>query len=167
MTTPETRPSITAEARLNDRLEILELTGRLGLLVDAREWSMLEQLFTDPVDIDYTSLNGGEPSQITPSVLIGGWQAVLDQLQATQHLIANQVIAFDASDEATCAANVIGTHVLPNMAGGPIWTVGGRYDYGLHRTPDGWRIAALTLTVQWATGNQHIMQLAAAGAPSA
>jgi len=31
-----------------------------------------------------------------------------------------------------------------------------------HPAPDGWRIAALTLTVRWATGNQHIMQLAAA-----
>ena len=52
----------------------------------------------------------------------------------------------------------------PNASGGPIWTVAGRYDFALHRSPDAWRIAGLTLTVQWATGNQQIMQLAASQA---
>jgi hypothetical protein len=28
----------------------------------------------------------------------------------------------------------------------------------VRRTADGWRLAALTLTVAWATGNQAIMQ---------
>jgi hypothetical protein len=50
--------------------------------------------------------------------------------------------------------------VLPNASGGPVWTVGGRYDFRLERTPAGWRIAGLTLIIRWATGNQHITQLA-------
>jgi hypothetical protein len=29
------------------------------------------------------------------------------------------------------------------------------------RTADGWRIAVLVMTPDWATGNQHIMTLAA------
>lgn len=70
------------------------------------------------------------------------------------------MIALDG-DEASCATNVQGTHVLPNAGGGPIWTVGGRYDFRLRRTSSGWRIAAMTLTVKWATGNQQIMELAA------
>jgi hypothetical protein len=146
---------------LADRFEILELTSDMGLLVDARKWDSLEQLFIDPVNVDYTSLNGGEPQTIAPAELITGWRQVLDHLEATQHLIAGQVIVLDG-DHATCAANVQGTHVLTNPSGGPIWTIGGRYDFGLKRTPDGWRIRALTLSVRWATGNQHIMQLAGA-----
>lgn len=63
-------------------------------------------------------------------------------------------------DEATCSANVQGTHVLTNATGDSHWTVGGRYDFRLARTTAGWRISALTLTVQWARGNQHIMALA-------
>jgi hypothetical protein len=46
-----------------------------------------------------------------------------------------------------------------------MWTVGGRHDYRLKRTVDGWKIAALTLTIQWATGNMHIVTVAAAGQP--
>ncbi len=48
--------------------------------------------------------------------------------------------------------------MLPNDAGGPHWTVAGRYDFDLLRMPMGWRIAGLTLTVVWATGNQQIMR---------
>ena len=147
---------------LADRLEILELTSSFGLLIDARDWDALERLFDDTVQVDYTSLNGGDPQSTTPGELIGGWRGVLDQLDATQHLIAGHVIVLDG-DHATCGAAVQGTHVLGNASGAPIWTVGGRYDFGLVRTAAGWRIRALTLTVQWATGNQHVMQLAAAG----
>jgi hypothetical protein len=146
---------------LQDRLDILELTGRLGLMVDARDWAALADLFTDPVEVDYTSLNGGTPQNLKPADLLGGWRQVLDHLDGTQHLIAGQVTSLDG-DHATCAATVQGTHVPTNATGGPIWTVGGRYDFGLLRTPPGWRIAALTLTVHWATGNQHIMQIAGA-----
>lgn len=141
---------------MNDRDEIIELTSNLGLLADARDWSGLQALFADPVDVDYTSLNGGEPQTVSPSELIGGWSDILGPLQATQHLIGNQVVALDR-DTARAAANVTATHVGPNRAGGSRWIVGGRYDFGLRRTPAGWRIAALTLTVAWATGNQQIM----------
>jgi hypothetical protein len=46
--------------------------------------------------------------------------------------------------------------------GDPTWTLGGHYRFDLTRTPGGWRIAAVTMTADWATGNQHIMTLAAA-----
>lgn len=146
---------------LLDRLDIIELTGQLGLMVDARDWTALTDLFSDPVHVDYTSLNGGTPQALSPAELVGGWQRMLDHLDGTQHMIAGQTTCIHG-DRATCAATVQGTHVLTNASGGPIWTVGGRYDFGLQRTPTGWRIDALTLTVHWATGNQHIMDIAAA-----
>jgi hypothetical protein len=57
--TTTTLDSTTAE--LADRLAILELIGRLVLLLDARDWNALEDLFTDTVYNDRTSLTGGEP----------------------------------------------------------------------------------------------------------
>lgn len=147
--------------RLGDQLEIVEVTSSMGLLVDARQWDALQALFTDSVYVDYTSLNGGEAQSVAAGDLIAGWRGVLERLEATQHLIAGQLVELDG-DTATCAANVQGTHVLANRTGGPLWTVGGRYDFELTRTADGWRISALTLTVKWATGNQQIMQAAPA-----
>jgi hypothetical protein len=158
MTTVISDPTTT---ETEDRLAILELTARLGLLVDARDWNALEGLFTNPVYSDRTSLFGGEPQTSTPAELAGGLRYALGGLDATHHLITCQSISLDG-DEATSAANMQGTHVLANASGGPQWVVGGRHDYQLKRTVDGWRIAGITFTLQWASGNEHILILAAA-----
>lgn len=149
-------------AELADRAAIAEVTSVMCLLVDAREWEHLERLFSDPVDVDYTSLFGGDAQRLSPSELVGGWRTLLSRLDATQHLLGGHVIALDG-DRATCAANVTGTHILANSTGGSRWTVGGRYDFALERADNRWRISGLTLTLRWADGNRHIMDAAAAG----
>lgn len=153
----DTTSSATAT---EDRLAILELIGTLALLLDARDWDALEGVFADTVHYDRTSLFGGAPETLTAADLIEGYKQALGGLDALHHLITGHVIALDG-DSATCSANMQGTHVLANASGGPVWTVGGRHDYRLERTAEGWRIAALTFTIQWATGNMHIIALAA------
>ena len=159
MTTITSDPSTT---ETEDRLAILELVARLPLSIDAFDWDALEGLFTNPVHLDRTSLFGGEPETYSPAELVAGYRQTLGNLDAVHHLITSHGIELDG-DKATCAANMQGTHVLVNPSGGPIWTVGGRHDYQLKRTPDGWRIAGWKFTVQWATGNMNIINLAAAG----
>ena len=160
-----TTTSDSTATETEDRLAILELIGRLALLLDARDWDALEGLFTNPVYSDRTSLWGGEPETQSPAEFVGGWRYALANLDAVHHLITGHVISLDG-DQATCAANMQGTHVFANASGGPMWTVGGRHDYQLKRTADGWRISGLTFTIQWATGNMHIVTLAAAAGQS-
>ena len=148
-----------------DRLAILELIGRLVLALDGRDWDALGQLFTDTVYSDRTSLLGGEPVTVGRAEFVDGWRQTLQNLDAVHHLITCHVITLDG-DLATCAANMQGTHVYANHSGGPIWTVGGRHDYQLQRTPGGWRIAGLTFNLQWATGNMNIVNLAVAAGQS-
>jgi hypothetical protein len=114
-------------------------------------------MFCAQVDLDYTSLNGGEPVTLAPDVIVGAWKENLSRLESTHHLIANVAIALDG-DDATVAAHVTGTHVGGGSVGDRLWTVGGRYDLRVRREPAGWRIAALKLTVRWATGNEAIMR---------
>jgi SnoaL-like domain len=148
-------------AELADRMAIIELISRLVLLLDARDWIGLEDLFTDTVYNDRTSLTGGEPETLGKVEFVGGWRFLMEHLDAVHHMVSCHVINLDG-DRATCAANMLGTHVLANPSGGPIWMVGGRHDYQLTRTPDGWRIAGITFTIQWATGNQNIVALSIA-----
>jgi hypothetical protein len=157
--TTTTSDSTTAE--LEDRLAIIELIGQLVLLLDARNWDALERLFTETVYNDRTSLTGGEPETVGVAEFVGGWRYLMQNLDAVHHLVTCHVINLDG-DRATCAANMMGTHVLANPSGGPMWTVGGRHDYQLTRTADGWRIGGITFTIQWATGNQNIVALSIA-----
>ena len=156
---------ITPTTETEDRLAILELVGKLSLRLDGRDWDALEELFTNPVHLDRTSLFHGEPEILSPAELVDGYRKTLGNLDAVHHLITCHVIDLDG-DQATCAANMQGTHVLANASGGPMWTVGGRHDYQLKRTPDGWRISGLTFTLQWATGNMNVLTLAMAAGGS-
>jgi 3-phenylpropionate/cinnamic acid dioxygenase small subunit len=158
MTTTTSHPTTTAT---EDRLAILELIGNLALLLDARDWDALEELFADPVYYDRTSLFGGEPQTLSSAELVEGYRQALGNLDAVHHLITCHVINL-YGDQATCAANMQGTHVFANTSGDDMWTVGGRHDYQLKRTAEGWKIAGLTFTIQWATGNMNIVALAAA-----
>jgi hypothetical protein len=158
-----TTDPVTTETE--DRVAIIELIGRLVLVLDARDWDALGQLFTETVYSDRTSLLGGEPVTVGVAEFVAGWRQTLEHFDAVHHLITCHVISLDG-DQATCAANMMGTHVFTNPSGGPIWTVGGRHDYQLRRTPDGWRISGLTFTLQWATGNMHIVELAMAAGQS-
>src|SRR6201986_1520104 len=160
--TTTTSDSTTTE--LQDRLAILELIGRLSLTIDGRDWDTLGQLFTETVYPDRTSLTGGEPTNLPVAEFVDGWRQTLQNMDAVHHQITNHVITLDG-DQATCAANMQGTHVLANASGGPMWRARGRHDTRLKRSADGWRIAGLTFTLQWATGNMNIVTLAmAAGA---
>jgi hypothetical protein len=160
-----TTTSDSTATEIEDRLAILDLIGRLALTIDGRDWTALGKLFTDVVYHDRTSLTGGEPMTLGVAEFVDGWRQTLQRMDAVHHQITNHVISLDG-DRATCAANMQGTHVLANATGGPMWTVGGRHDYQLTRTPDGWRIAGLTFTLQWATGNMNIVALSTAGGPS-
>jgi SnoaL-like domain len=148
-------------ASIADRLDVIELISKLSINLDARDWSAVRGLFTELVYSDRTSLFGGEPVTLGADEFVEGWRQSLDNLDAVNHLVANHVVTLEG-DEARCAANMQGVHVLHNPSGDDMWNVGGRHDYQLKRTADGWRIAGLTFTIAWATGNMNIVALAAA-----
>ncbi len=149
----------TALQLLIDRLDITDTCTRMAWLADRRDWTALLDVFDDDVELDYTSLTGGEPARLARQQVVDSWAAGLGGLTATQHLVANHLVTV-TGDQAECTAAFQATHLLPNAHGGPTWTLGGHYRYALHRRPDGWRITQVTMTADWATGNQQLMTLA-------
>lgn len=144
---------------LHDRAEISDVCRRVGWYMDRGSWDQLSTVFTDEVLLDYSSLTG-EPATMIPSQkIIEGWRQSLSGYAAAQHMISNQLTTVEG-DSATSTAMFLATHYLPNSDGGPIWTLGGEYHYGLVRTADGWRINALTMIIGWADGNRHVRDLA-------
>jgi hypothetical protein len=89
--------------------------------------------------------------------LVAAWRGLLEELQATQHLLINHLVEV-ADDRAVATADFQATHLQANALGGPLWTLGGHYRFTLHRTETGWRIDGLTMTTAWATGNRNIME---------
>ena len=144
---------------LRDRDEIIRVCTLVVWLSDRRDWAALHDILAEEVDFDYTSLNGGEPMRMPRRAVVNGWRTVLGGLQATQHLVSNQLVTVDG-DTAQYTASVLATHVLPNDQGEPTWTVGGHYLYTLARTEGEWRITGIKMTADWTAGNRDIMLLA-------
>jgi hypothetical protein len=134
---------------LRDRVEIDDLLTRYASAIDAREWDMLDSVFTADADLDYRSAGGMTGTY--PE--IKAWLAkVLPMFTWTQHLILNRAVELDpAGDGARSRAGFLNPNGL--RVGDKPWlfTVGGNYHDRLVRTPDGWRIASrLEETLWWA-----------------
>ncbi|MFF8607128.1 nuclear transport factor 2 family protein [Streptomyces sp. NPDC015346] len=139
-----------------DRLDVIDACTRLVWYADQREWDLLRGVFAPRVRLDYTSLNGGEPVTLTPDQIVDGWQEVLGGYEATQHLLANHLVAIDG-DTAVCTAAFQATHRGRGAFGGSLWTLGGTYRFELARFDTGWLITGVTMTATWGDGNRGLL----------
>ncbi|WP_425827319.1 nuclear transport factor 2 family protein [Streptomyces fractus] len=142
------------------KLAIAETCTRMAVHADRREWGLLRGLFADKVLLDYTSLGGGEPVQLTPDQIVDAWSATLGGYDATQHLIANQLVQVDG-DRAVCTASFQATHRLATPHGSPLWTLGGDYRWELTRAGARWLINSVVMTATWGDGNKDLSAQAA------
>lgn len=155
---PEIAPPSPAETKL----EIAETCTRMAVHTDRREWDALRGLFAEQVRLDYTSLAGGDPAQVTPQQITAAWSAALGGYEITQHLIANHLVRVDG-DRAECTASFQATHRLSTPYGSPLWTLGGDYRWELARIGGRWLITSVVMTATWGDGNKNLPVQAAAG----
>ncbi len=145
--------------RMLDKQEIQESILRYASGVDMRDWELYRQCFTDPVEVDFSSWNGGEPSIIPAEQWVAAVKSTLSGFEATEHTLTNFVIDV-RGDEATAVLHVSAQHYLPNNQGDSTLLLGGYYTHELVRAATDWKIRKARLTVTWTTGNRHIFALA-------
>ncbi|OIJ85087.1 hypothetical protein BIV25_44885 [Streptomyces sp. MUSC 14] len=137
------------------RIEVADTCTRMAVHTDRREWALLRGLFANEVLLDYTSLNGGEPVQLTPQEISDAWSATLGGYDATQHLIANHLVQAHG-DRAVCTASFQATHRLADPHGASPWTLGGDYRWELTRTGGRWLITSVVMTATWSDGSKNL-----------
>ncbi len=150
-------PDAIGDTQFKNRLAITDVVNSVGTLADLRQWSQLQELFTEEVTIDYTSLFEGEVQNISSQQLMTQWQSLLPGFDATQHLITNHQITVNG-DKATVLAYVRATHKL----GDEMWVVGGYYVDELVRTDEGWKIKAIQYNALYEEGDRSLLEQAAA-----
>ena len=73
-----------------DHAELRRLTDELFITTDLKDWAGARALFADgPVDVDMSSLVGGEPIKVTADQLIAGFQVGLHADKVSHHLATN------------------------------------------------------------------------------
>ncbi|TQL00577.1 SnoaL-like protein [Streptomyces puniciscabiei] len=140
-------------ATVMDRLAVDELITAYAVAVDDGDWPAYRMLFTADGRADYRSAGGieGDAGQIA------AWLAEnLALFAMRQHLIVNRQVRFgllehDTGDTASVRADYLnpmrfatnGTPTAPDLV------CGGRYDFGLLRTPEGWRLREVIVDEKW------------------
>ncbi|MEL6920627.1 MAG: nuclear transport factor 2 family protein [Pseudomonadota bacterium] len=151
---------ITMET-LVDQAEMVRVADALDAAVDAKDWTLARSYFTDMIDVDFTSLVGGEPATIPSDGLIAGWSGNLTAEKESFHLRGNHRITFHDGDSATMlshgyAWNRMERGALEENGGEALWEVWGTYVHGFERTDDGWKVNAMTFTATAERGSEFV-----------
>lgn len=145
----------------DDRTQIVETIYCYATGVDTKDWALYRSIFTDEVDVDFSSWDpSNPPRRVKADEWVATVKVLFTGLGATQHSMTNPRVRVEG-DRATCIMYVQAAHFLQNDEGDAEFTIGGYYTNQLVRTPSGWRLSGVKLTVTWSRGNKHIMTLAA------
>ncbi len=139
-----------AEAARPDSERIERLVGQLARTADTRDWSGLRALFADEVDVDYTSVSGGQPARIAADTLVANWAQGLGAYAQTKHHFSDIVVRV-TGDRATAAFTGQATHAKSD---GKRWSCGGDYTYVFAHTAAGWRAISAKFDLRWEQGTR-------------
>jgi hypothetical protein len=145
---------------LVDRLDIIDTCNAMAWHADRRDWSAVLAVLAEDVDLDYTSLNGGQPATLPKGDVVAAWRSLFERLTVTQHLLSSHLVTVNG-DLATCTANVCAVHVGAVEFGDSQWVLGGHYRFELALVGGRWLITGLSMTATWASGNRAVMAPAA------
>ncbi|MFH2043521.1 MAG: nuclear transport factor 2 family protein [Pseudomonadota bacterium] len=144
---------------LLDRTEIIDVVIRYATSIGLHDWAGLRSCYTDQVEIDYTSMIGGNPIVFKADDWVTWARENASGFESVMHYTSNDVVTING-DEATCMSYVHSEFYLPNDKVDSMWSGGGYYTNGMIRTSEGWKINKTKLTVKWSKGSQELFAIA-------
>jgi 3-phenylpropionate/cinnamic acid dioxygenase small subunit len=136
--------------------QVCDVLYRFAEGVDLRDWALYRSVFTDEIELDYSSHRPGSVGRFTADDWVARAAKRFASIDATQHAMSNPRVRIDG-ETAECTMYVIAHH----HHRGRSYTVGGRYVDALTRTAGQWRISTLRLHVWWTEGDPQLVGLPA------
>lgn len=131
---------------LVDRAAISDLIVNFARCLDVRDWEGYVENFAEDgvLELPFGTFEGRDT--IAARATKG-----LDNFDATHHISANHAITIDG-DAATSRSYLWVAHVPDASDRTRHGDAGGWYDHEYRRTPQGWRLTRVKLTVLWESG---------------
>ncbi len=142
-----------------DEAAIKTIVESVGTLADTHNFEALEKLYAPEVEVDYTSLAGGERELKSAKALMTEWAGVLPGFDRTRHAIGNIQVSTNGQT-ATATADVVADHYVGDL----FWQVSGSYRYRLEKSGEAWQITAHTFTLKDEAGTRDVFGPAIANA---
>ncbi|MCU1486539.1 MAG: mmyY [Actinomycetia bacterium] len=148
-------------AAVVDRAEIIEVCTRMHFFLDRKAWDRYPEVFAAEISLptraEFAALKPGESAKGSPrplADLTASIEVMMHEL-TTQHIVAGHHVDLDG-DTATCYANGYNMHIGPAGIAENRVVHASYYQFGMVRTPDGWRIQSLNSNPIWAQGNEKV-----------
>jgi hypothetical protein len=133
-----------------DRLAIDDLLTDYAAALDDRDWDRLRSLFLADAEFDYTAAYGIRARR-DEAVDWLAKQVSVEFAPVIQHHLTNRRWR-QFGDEAEGTADMFNPDVVDGGDGARFLLFnGGRYEFTVVRTPDGWRFGRLAATVLWSS----------------
>lgn len=138
-----------------DELEIRRVVDEIDNTCDEKDWDKCRSYFADEVEVDFTSLAGGEPAKIPADALIAAWRTNLFAEKKTFHQRGNHRIKV-RGDRAEVFSKGYAFNLLEAGEAAGFWEVWGNYTHVLTRTEAGWKCTGMTLEVVHQRGDERV-----------
>ncbi|NER80484.1 MAG: hypothetical protein F6K42_13085 [Leptolyngbya sp. SIO1D8] len=142
-----------------DEAAIAVIVNSVATFADQGDFLSIEKLYAEEIQVDYTSLWGGEVQTYTPASLMTAWAGVLPGFDQTYHDISNIEVTI-TGDRAMATADVTADHYLDEG----YWQVAGQYEYRFVKQADQWLITHMTLNLTDEVGDRSAIALASESA---
>lgn len=143
-------------AHLLDEAAIRQVVDGISRTVDAKDWPACRAFFTAEIEVDFTSLTGGDPGRMPADDLVfNGWAVNLHADKASHHMHTGHHITVDG-DRATCFTKGYAWNRLERPTGSELWEVWGDYIHQLQRVDGEWKCTGMTFIATYARGNEGV-----------
>lgn len=146
---------------LVDRADIVDVANRFAMGIDHERWDLYGSCIADEIEISLPVTGGWV--RLEREELLAVVSRVYAQLDGSQHISANHVVRI-SGDEATCVSTLNATHYLSAEHDERLQHEVGYYEYTLSRTPGGWKIHRMLMTIMWVEGNTEAFRQVQANA---
>lgn len=145
------------KSMLEDRYAIIEVMSNYAAGLDARDWALWRDVFTDETVFDLSSWNKIPARSLDTDRVVKSQARIFAELITTQHFLTNHRITIEG-DQARGIAHMRAEHWLLEDDGSTSrYTMFGYYDDRFVRTPDGWKMCAMQLNVTHTEGDRRVM----------
>lgn len=128
--------------------------------LDTRDWVLYRSIFTDEVDIDFSSYHGRPATHMRADAWVASARRLFSGFVATQHTMSNPIVEI-TGERAVCSMYMQAAHCVEPGDDAAWFTMGGYYRDTLVRSDGGWLLDGVTLNILWLRGDRSVMSTAA------
>ncbi|WP_184545319.1 nuclear transport factor 2 family protein [Mucilaginibacter sp. FT3.2] len=131
--------------------KIIKVVNDLFKGADSHNWELIQSILAPVVTLDYSSMNGFGPADLSPMQIVANWVAFLPGFDRTNHRLSAFRVQINGK-----AADVFYSTVADHFIDDQVWSVTANYHTKLAKHDDSWLINYHKIDFESQSGNVNL-----------